>query len=233
MTLCDHHLPGHSHFIGHPGGEVRARVYTSGEVSLPGDPQRLAGVLEMDAQTKYEKLLSSLPAQLEAAVGYTLSYHTGRDRAIGRDELVEQMPKLGVKANERQVREAIKSLRRKGHLIGAAAGEDGGYYFCASLAEVDDFLTREFDAKIEDMAVTRAATLRKRGRTMAKWLLDFEVDGLAQGQIDVLVSLMISTVEDAGGAIGGSARPLPETAFEDYSPRGDDDDRDEEELDDD
>jgi predicted DNA-binding transcriptional regulator YafY len=104
--------------------------------------------------SQYDHLLSTIPAQLEAAVVYILSYHTGRDRAIGRDELVEQVKKYGVKADERQIRESIKSLRRNGHLIASAAGEDGGYYLAKDRIEYDEFMNSEYRAKISDMAET-------------------------------------------------------------------------------
>ena len=59
----------------------------------------------------------------------------------------------------------IKQLRRFGHMIGSAAGENGGYYLITTPEELQEFLRIEFLAKIDDMrqtveAITNAASQR-------------------------------------------------------------------------
>ncbi len=76
---------------------------------------------------------------------------------IKRPEIVRWLRAEGVQAHERQVREAIKQLRRRGVLI--LSGSDG-YYMAESLQEVDDFLTRELFARISDLRETADAMKR-------------------------------------------------------------------------
>lgn len=106
-------------------------------------------------QPKYDTLISTMPAGLERAILRVLAKRVGRENAVGRKDLVKLIYSLGIESHERQVREAIKDLRRDGHLICSAAGEDGGYYLAATLAEYHEFMEREFNAKISDMAETK------------------------------------------------------------------------------
>ena len=55
------------------------------------------------------------------------------------------------------MREAIKQLRRQGHLICSMPGVDGGYYMAKSSAEYEEFRQVEFNAKITDMLETLRA----------------------------------------------------------------------------
>jgi len=106
---------------------------------------------------KYQDILKSMPAGLDKAVLRVLTVHVGRANAIGRNVLTTQVAMYGSKTDERQVREQIKQLRRAGHLICSAAGEDGGYYMASSKQEFEEFDHSEFEAKIKDMAETRSA----------------------------------------------------------------------------
>lgn len=94
---------------------------------------------------------------LNSAIIALLSMQRGRNNALGRDHLLARLRGFGLNVTEREMRQAIHDLRRQGHLICSAAGEDGGYYKAASLVEVDDFFLRELDAKIADMSETRKA----------------------------------------------------------------------------
>ena len=91
------------------------------------------------------------------AVIRCLSKRTGRANCISRDNLVNQVRYYGMQVHERQVREAIKQLRRAGHLICSAAGEGGGYYMAGSKQEYSEFRQAEFAAKISDMSETMRA----------------------------------------------------------------------------
>lgn len=105
----------------------------------------------------YEQILATMPLGLDRAVLRVLSMHIGREQAVGREELVQVVASLGFPAHERQVREVIKDLRRRGELICSAAGEDGGYYLAASREEFEEFAQAEFGAKIADMSQTLGA----------------------------------------------------------------------------
>jgi hypothetical protein len=102
----------------------------------------------------YEMIIADMPVNLERAVLRALSYHVGKKNAIGRDALVEVVQVSWPDAHERQVRQAIHNLRRKGHLICSAPGEDGGYYPAANLAEYQEFRERELHPKAMDLLET-------------------------------------------------------------------------------
>ena len=99
----------------------------------------------------------NIPEGLDAAVLCVFEKHTGKQNVISRTMLVWQLAGIGVRAEERSVRECIKQLRRVGHLICSMPGTGGGYYMAESKAEFDEFIQTEFDAKIHDMLVTTAA----------------------------------------------------------------------------
>lgn len=101
---------------------------------------------------KYRDLISTLPFGLERAVLRVLSFHIGRSNPILRADLLASVSAFNI--NERQLREQIRQLRRKGHLIGSAPGEVGGYYLISSSDEFQAFLQNEFLALISDMSET-------------------------------------------------------------------------------
>lgn len=108
-------------------------------------------------QSHYDQLLATMPPGLDRAILRIIAARPGRAQAIGRLELVNLVQSLGIHTHERQLREQIKLLRRAGHLIGSAPGEDGGYYLIVTMQEFREFDQAEFAAKITDMAETRAA----------------------------------------------------------------------------
>ncbi len=108
-------------------------------------------------RTPYDAEIAAMAPGLERAVLRVLSYHIGRSRAIGRDDLVLQVGYMGSASTERQVREVIHQLRRQGFLICSAAGVEGGYWIAESRQEYDEFRQAEFAAKISDMSETMAA----------------------------------------------------------------------------
>ena len=106
-----------------------------------------------------------------------LSFHVGRYNTISRTNLCAELKHL--KVSDRQVREQIKQLRRSGHLIGSVGGEadhpertpslargkskdlgeKGGYFLIINQEELEDFLQREYLAKIDDMQQTMEAMI--------------------------------------------------------------------------
>jgi hypothetical protein len=109
------------------------------------------------SKTPYDRLIAQMPAGLDRAVLRLMLFHAGHERAIGRVELVMSVRMMGFDVHERLVRHCIRGLRREGHLICSAPGEDGGYYMAETLAEFEEFAQHEFLAKIGDMSETLAA----------------------------------------------------------------------------
>jgi DNA-binding transcriptional regulator PaaX len=101
--------------------------------------------------------IDSLPAGLDRALLRILSYHSGRQNAIGRGELVANLRRHGFAVSERAMRAQISQLRKSGYLIGSAAGADGGYYLIQTAQEFDEFASMEYRAKIRDMSETLRA----------------------------------------------------------------------------
>jgi len=96
-------------------------------------------------------------SSLQLAVLRVLSFYSGRDHPISGSNLAQAVGRIGFSANERQVREAVRQLRRAGHLIGSAAGEGGGFFMLTSLQEFENFAASEFHALITDMSQTLMA----------------------------------------------------------------------------
>ena len=106
----------------------------------------------------YEEIIKNMEPGLERAVLRVLSFHVGRKQAIKLPELTRQVSRLtGQKSGEtlkRQVRGCMAGLRKDGHLICAAHTADGGYFMAANLAEVNEFLESDLNARIRDMSET-------------------------------------------------------------------------------
>jgi hypothetical protein len=108
----------------------------------------------MMATSQFEKLISAMPFGLDRALLRILSFHNGRDNAIGRGEMVDTLKASGFDVHERQARQVIHDLRRDGHLICSAPGNDGGYYMASSNHEVSEFIDREIHPKAMDLLET-------------------------------------------------------------------------------
>lgn len=102
----------------------------------------------------YDRLIDSMPAGLERAVLSVISQRVGCANAVGRYTLVKMVADLGFNAHERQIREAIKQLRRDGHFICSSAGKNGGYWMASDREELEMFGHQEFVSKIADMSET-------------------------------------------------------------------------------
>lgn len=97
-------------------------------------------------------------AGLDKDVLFALQYALGRKHAIGRAALLGYLHSVyGREVNEREMRQCIHDLRRAGHLICSAPGEDGGYYMATTLQEFDEFLERELHPKAMDLLETEKA----------------------------------------------------------------------------
>jgi hypothetical protein len=100
----------------------------------------------------YDNLIRTMPAGLERAVVQILKNHIGKENALHLDQLAIFLIDLGFHAEKRQIRIAIRNLRREQWLIGALPSE--GYYIISSKAEFNEFVDKEFKPKITDMAET-------------------------------------------------------------------------------
>lgn len=105
----------------------------------------------------FDAMISAMPAGLDRAILRVLSFHIGKERAIGRYALVRILQPQGFDASERQVRQTIHDLRRAGNLICSMPGESGGYYLAASLEEFQEFIDRELHPKAIDLLETEKA----------------------------------------------------------------------------
>jgi hypothetical protein len=102
----------------------------------------------------------AVPEVLFPAILLVMESHRGVEQAISRGALVWGLRAAGYGFHERIVRECIKQLRRRGHLICSTPGEHGGYYIATSKQEFLEFDRDEFGAKISDMNETRQAMLK-------------------------------------------------------------------------
>ena len=105
----------------------------------------------------------ALPPDLDLAIMTILSFHTSSRNPIPRTRLCSALTEFRI--SDRHVRDRIKSLRRSGHLIGSLSSDNGGYYIITSPTELQEFLNREYLAKINDMrqtvdAMTKSASQR-------------------------------------------------------------------------
>lgn len=105
------------------------------------------------------ELIASLPPGVDRAILRVLSFHVGRDQAIGRAMLRHEVASLGFNLHERALRAAINQLRKAGQPILSTGGEDGGYWMAAGPDEVQEFIDRELTARIADLAETKAGIL--------------------------------------------------------------------------
>lgn len=97
---------------------------------------------------------AKLSESILQAIMDILANHAGADNAISGKNLLAVLRTSGRYIDQRRMRLAISSLRRKGNLICSAPGIHGGYYMPASEAEFIDFLNTEYLAKICDMQDT-------------------------------------------------------------------------------
>ena len=117
-----------------------------------------------------------LPPDLNLAIMVLLSFHLGRKNPISRTDLCHSLREMNI--HERQLRDYIEGMRRSGHLVGSVGGEadhheqtsnsargksknieKGGYFLIINQEELEDFLQREYLAKIDDMQQTMEAMI--------------------------------------------------------------------------
>lgn len=121
----------------------------------------------------YEALITNMPAGIDRGIMNVLRFHVGKERAIQKGEILEDMKCMGYYCHERQFRERIHELRRQGWLIASLSAD--GYYLVANKIEYSEFRDSEFTARIDDLSITRSAmdTAAKQqfGEAVQVWLL--------------------------------------------------------------
>ena len=105
---------------------------------------------EFDPTIERAKIQPDLLSALTTVIGQ----HVGADKAIGRYNLLQAVRALGVHTDERRMRLAISELRRTGYPVASMPGHRGGYYQPKDIDEFQEFLLREYEAKILDMRET-------------------------------------------------------------------------------
>ena len=127
--------------------------------------RRITGRKETTMSTTiYDRILAEMPTGLERATLRVLSFHQGKQNAIGRESLVDALRSVGFDVKERLVRRCIHDLRRAGHLICSTPGEDGGYHLAGNRQEFDEFCERELHPKAIDMLETESAMKKAAGQ---------------------------------------------------------------------
>jgi hypothetical protein len=85
----------------------------------------------MQTLSENDRMISEMPPGLDRAILRVLSFHQGREQAIGRGRLVGDLARMGYEVHERVMRACINELRKKGQLICSTGGDGGGYYLPA------------------------------------------------------------------------------------------------------
>ena len=93
----------------------------------------------------------------QAEIIRLLGFHVGRERAITKDRLLDELARAGFYMTEREFRADIAALRKQGVLIGSSAGSNPGYYLIANMGEFDEFTATELLARIKDLNDTYRA----------------------------------------------------------------------------
>jgi len=119
--------------------------------------------------TDVRKLVEGLPAGAVRAVLTVLSYHRGREMAIGRAELVEAVKSHGFRLHERAVRAVINQLRKEGQPICSTGGEDGGYWIAKDWSELDEYLEREVRSRAMDLLEQEKALKQTGEKLWGSW----------------------------------------------------------------
>ena len=96
--------------------------------------------------------IGDLPAGLDRAILRILSFHQGAGNAISRFALEMQCAQHGFPESDRRIRAAINLLRKQGHHSCSMGGENGGYYMATNRRELDDYIEREPQARINDFS---------------------------------------------------------------------------------
>ena len=77
--------------------------------------------------------------------------HTGKDTAISRQQLLDELRGFGIDTNDRTMRAQINLLRKQGALICSCGGHGGGYYLARNWNELEDYIGQELRPRAMDL----------------------------------------------------------------------------------
>jgi hypothetical protein len=93
----------------------------------------------------------------QAEIIRLLGFHVGRERAMTKFRLLDELARAGFYMTEREFRSEIAALRKQGIMIGSSAGSNPGYYLIANMGEFDEFIATELLPRIKDLNDTYRA----------------------------------------------------------------------------
>ena len=93
----------------------------------------------------------------QAEIIRLLGFHVGRERAITKDRLLDELARAGFYMTEQEFRSEIAALRKQGIMIGSSAGSNPGHYLIANMGEFDEFIATELLPRIKDLYDTYRA----------------------------------------------------------------------------
>jgi hypothetical protein len=102
-----------------------------------------------------KKLIDSMPVGLEREVLRILDFHRGHKNVISRKKLINDLRSLGFHIDDRKVRACINQLRKSekpGSWICSTGGENGGYWMAESQEELEQYIQREQESRLKDLA---------------------------------------------------------------------------------
>ena len=93
----------------------------------------------------------------QAEIIRLLGFHVGRERAMTKYRLLDELARSGFHLTEREFRQEVSALRKQGIMIGSSAGSNPGYYLIANMGEFDEFIATELLPRIKDLNDTYRA----------------------------------------------------------------------------
>ncbi len=93
----------------------------------------------------------------QAEIIRLLGFHVGRERAMTKFRLLDELARAGFYMTECEFRQEVSDLRKQGIMIGSSAGSNPGYYLIANMGEFDEFIATELLPRIKDLNDTYRA----------------------------------------------------------------------------
>lgn len=130
----------------------------------------------MSTTATYDHILSTMPRGLEKDILALLHHHIGKDRPIKREALSLYCFDAFTTTTDRQVREAIETLRREYRVPVLSESGKAGYWLAADQSEIDTFIAEmqarrdNIDQVIGSMRSARvAASYKMPNSQMGLW----------------------------------------------------------------
>jgi hypothetical protein len=124
---------------------------------------------KFNAGVDLDQMINELPHGVERCLLRVLSFHVGREKSIGRFELLKQLKSHGFSINERVMRELIHNLNIRDQLIGSTGGKGGGYWICESWDDFLEYDTAETMSRLSSLAHKHNAMMRTAEKRFGKY----------------------------------------------------------------